>query len=246
MRIAEFGTRRRRSRQWQEEVVLKMAQELKDQFVGTSNMYLAMKYGFQPIGTMAHELFMIGAGVNGSTDEGIKNSVWTILRQYHELYPDLSTALPDTFGTDFFFREIPEDLAVCYTDYRHDSDDPIRYANKVLAFIRERSLDLKTKGIPFSDGLTGESSIRIYKEIGDKIRSIYAPGTDATCDFGLNTLSIVMKAVYATGGDGIRRPLVKLSDNLAKATGEDAREIDRYKKIFGYKTEEHEFVACKS
>ena len=52
--FAEFGSRRRLSREWEEVVVRRLSQETKN-CVGTSNVYFAMKYGIKPIGTYAHE-----------------------------------------------------------------------------------------------------------------------------------------------------------------------------------------------
>ncbi|HEY5309246.1 MAG TPA: nicotinate phosphoribosyltransferase, partial [Casimicrobiaceae bacterium] len=54
-RIADYGTRRRFSRAWQEEVVRNLKTGLGAHFVGTSNVRLAMDQGLTPLGTMAHE-----------------------------------------------------------------------------------------------------------------------------------------------------------------------------------------------
>src|SRR3989344_1212364 len=56
--FSDFGTRRRASRQWQDDVIDVMANQLPKQFRGTSNVHLAMKYNLVPIGTSAHELFI--------------------------------------------------------------------------------------------------------------------------------------------------------------------------------------------
>ena len=45
---------------------------------------------------------------------------------------------------------------------------------------------------------------------------------------GYKPLSIVVKAIEANG-----RPLIKLSDNIAKAIGNE-KVIDKYKKVFVY------------
>ena len=53
--FADFGTRRRFSRSWHDEVVATLAQEIPDSLRGTSNVRLAQALGLVPIGTMAHE-----------------------------------------------------------------------------------------------------------------------------------------------------------------------------------------------
>ncbi|MFH1026848.1 MAG: nicotinate phosphoribosyltransferase, partial [Pseudomonadota bacterium] len=54
-RYADFGGRRRESRDWHDYTVQRQAEALPHHFIGTSNMLLAMKYGLTPVGTMAHE-----------------------------------------------------------------------------------------------------------------------------------------------------------------------------------------------
>src|SRR5262249_6878062 len=58
LRIAEFGTRRRHSFLWQEWVVKQFKKNLGPSFIGTSNLWLAIKYHVDAIGTNAHELPM--------------------------------------------------------------------------------------------------------------------------------------------------------------------------------------------
>ena len=54
-KIADYGTRRRFSGRWHEEVILTLKDGLREQFAGTSNVFYAMKHGLTPLGTMAHE-----------------------------------------------------------------------------------------------------------------------------------------------------------------------------------------------
>ena len=61
--FAEFGCRRRLSREWQDYM---FSQILTDKHcVGTSNVYLAMKYDVTPIGTYAHEYVQMFQGIPG-------------------------------------------------------------------------------------------------------------------------------------------------------------------------------------
>jgi len=73
-----------------------------------------MKYGILPMGTNAHEMFMVVAGLLGKngSDVGIIQATETVLGSWWKQYGwGLSVALTDTFGTDLFFREaVPASL----------------------------------------------------------------------------------------------------------------------------------------
>ena len=69
--FCDFGTRRRFSRSWQEYVLRVLAQEMPGQMLGTSNTTIAMQYGLLPLGTMAHEMYMVLAGVMAQSDDAI-------------------------------------------------------------------------------------------------------------------------------------------------------------------------------
>jgi len=106
MRFSDFGGRRRFSRAWQMEVLRRLAEELPDQFLGTSNVEMAFRLGLTPIGTMGHEMFMALSGIGGEDEEAIRASHNRTLREWWEAYgPGLSVALTDTYGTDFFFQD---------------------------------------------------------------------------------------------------------------------------------------------
>lgn len=55
LKIADYGTRRRFSKEWHSTVLDTLKANLKDQFAGTSNVRLAMEKNLIPLGTMAHE-----------------------------------------------------------------------------------------------------------------------------------------------------------------------------------------------
>ena len=54
-RISDYGTRRRFSLAWQEEVLQTLKREVPESFAGTSNVWFAMRNNLTPLGTMAHE-----------------------------------------------------------------------------------------------------------------------------------------------------------------------------------------------
>ena len=134
-KFAEFGTRRRLSREWQEYVLKELLTTGK--CVGTSNVSLAMKYGITPIGTYAHEYVQMFQGVPGVT-LAYTNKV-ALDEWFAEYQGDLGTALTDTLGTDLFLKDFNKLQATCYTGVRHDSGDPIAWGDNIIAHYDEAS-----------------------------------------------------------------------------------------------------------
>ncbi len=229
--IIEFGTRRRFSREWQERVLTMLIAAIPDQLLGTSNVYLAMKYEIPMVGTMAHELFMVIAAINDETDESLRSSHNLVLREWWDEYgADLSIALTDTFGTDFFFQDMTEEQAHMWRGGRQDSGDPFEYGRKAQAFYQKYGIDTKTKMMVPSDGLDLDLIISIWEEFHDTFQLAYGWGTNLTNDLGFAALSLVIKVINAN-----KRRTVKLSDNMAKAMG-DPKDVERYKQTFDHTT----------
>ena len=229
IKFTDFGTRRRASQNWQSLVVNTLKHTLPTtQFMGTSNVQLAMDYNLLPIGTFAHELPMIASGIWYNTDEELKTSHGRILDMWFDLYGEkLSIALTDTFGTKFFFEDF-NNRAGNWNGLRQDSGDPFVFGEDAIAYYKMRNIDPMTKTVVFSDGLDIEKIIELYLRFDGRINIVFGWGTTLTNDLGYETLSIVMKAVKANGNE-----LVKLSDNLKKATGSEPV-LNRYKCVFGY------------
>lgn len=231
--FVEFGTRRRFSKDIQGTLVGLLATGLQNSkaLIGTSNVYLAKSYNLKPIGTMAHELPMVCAGLGDYHIDVLKKSHNKMLQQWYYLYgEELSIALTDTFGTGFFFKDFTKEKAELWKGLRQDSGDPIEFGKKAIKFYKKYGIDPKEKLIIFSDGLVINRIYEIEKAFKGKIKTAYGWGTNLTNDVGAEPLSIVVKAIEANG-----RPLVKLSDNVAKALG-TPKIIEKYKKAFGYKS----------
>jgi nicotinate phosphoribosyltransferase len=240
---SDFGTRRRASARHQEELVTIAANELPDQFRGTSNVYLAHKLNLMPIGTDAHETKMVPAGLADIASNGDRDA---IRASQHEVAKawwkktgfGLSIALTDTYGTKFIFETAPPELAVDWKGTRHDSGDRFRYTEKAIQWYRRHGVNPENKIIIFSDGLELNSMIQNYYYCRGKINSTNGWGTNKTNDFeprpdiGLIPLSLVVKPSRVSFG-GESRGLVKLSDNIAKAMG-TPEDIARYKGYFDY------------
>lgn len=227
--FSDFGTRRRFSRDWQSYVVRVLAQELPGQCLGTSNTAMAMQYGLLPIGTLAHEMFMVMAGMMADDDVTLRASHNRVLQEWWDEYGwGLSIALTDTYGTDFFFRDMTAAQARAWKGLRQDSGDPMAFGEKAIAFYQRHGIDPRDKLLVFSDGLDLGTMLKLADHFAGRIRVTFGWGTNLTNDLGLDALSLVIKVVEVNG-----RRTVKLSDNLAKATGE-AQDIERYKRVFGH------------
>lgn len=225
--FSEFGTRRRRSFELHDQVVKNLT-GLKV-FTGTSNVFLAMKYGVHPIGTVAHEWIM-----GNSALVGLRNANHFALENWAGIYKgELGIALSDTFGSEAFFANFDKKLSKLYDGVRHDSGDPIRFADRVIEHYREIGIDPLKKMIVFSDSLHARDALRIKEHCREKINCTFGIGTSLTNNpefFSTSPpLNMVIKLHTIDG-----TPVVKLSDDEGKETGDrDALRVANY--IFGRK-----------
>jgi len=227
--FSDFGTRRRFSRGWQEYVIRVLAQEIPGQLLGTSNTAMAMQYGLLPMGTMAHEMYMVMAVAMAENDDTIRTSHNRVLQEWWEEYGwGLSIALTDTYGTDFFFRDMTTEQARTWKGLRQDSGDPMAFGEQAIAFYERHGIDPRDKLVVFSDGLDLGTIVKLADHFAGRLRVSFGWGTNLTNDLGFEALSLVVKVVEANG-----HRTVKLSDNLAKATGE-AHDIERFQHVFGH------------
>ncbi|UBB88729.1 nicotinate phosphoribosyltransferase [Candidatus Kaistella beijingensis] len=214
--FAEFGTRRRHSYKVQDLVVEALVQNKTSKFIGSSNVHFAMKYGVKPIGTHAHEWFMFHAA-----EYGFKMANALSLEHWVDVYRgDLGVALSDTYTTDVFFQQFDKKFAKLFDGVRHDSGDPIEFANKTIKHYKENGINPLFKYIIFSDGLNLEKVEEITKACKDRIGISFGIGTNLTNDVGLKPMNIVMKLIAAQSINGDWIPTVKLSDEKGKYTGD--------------------------
>lgn len=215
IQFADFGTRRRFSKRWHEYVIGRLVNECPDNLIGVSSVGFAQKFELTPIGTCAHEMDMVYAALADKVGRDPLEGHSEMMSDWEEIYDEnLSTALPDTFGSQFFFADMTPEQAEHWKAIRHDSGDPVKFGEQVIAFYEELGIDPLTKTIVFSDGLDIETIIMLADHFKDRVKLVFGWGTTLTNDLGLQPLSIVMKA---TEVDGI--PTVKLSDNKGKHTG---------------------------
>lgn len=225
----EFGTRRRESYQNQDYVIGRLKARVPGNIVGTSNVHLAKKHDLVSMGTEAHERYMVLAAIMGETDTGLRASHNLAIDQWFEEYgAALSVNLTDTFGTDFFFKDMGQRQAELGKGMRQDSGDPFLFKKRQIEFYEQRGIDPTNKLFVPSDGLDVDKIVALNNYLPERIKQVAGWGTNLTNDMGFQTLSLVMKAVEANG-----RPTVKLSDNPAKAIG-PAEEVARYQRVFEY------------
>ncbi len=223
IKFSDFGTRRRFSYDWQEHVVTRIATELPDNFLGTSNIFLAHKLGLKPIGTFAHELLMVYAALEDKAGNDPLTGQRKVFQDWNEVYRgDLSTALTDTFTTPFFFADFTPEQARAWKSLRHDSGDPFDFGDEVIEFYESLGINPLEKTIVFSDNLDIDKIFELADYFQGKINIIFGWGTTLMNDLGIETNNFVMKAVRADGQDA-----VKLSDAKGKHTGNEA-DVVRY------------------
>jgi nicotinate phosphoribosyltransferase len=228
-KFAEFGCRRRLSREWQDYVLEHLLDT--EKCVGTSNVYLAMKYGCKPIGTYAHEYVQMYQGVEGVQ---LAHTNKMAMQEWFEEYKgDNGTALTDTLGTDLFLRDFDWLQATCYTGVRHDSGDPIEWGEKLIAHYQKLGIDPKTKTLLFSDSLDFDKAQAIYDHFKDRINVSFGIGTFLTNDTEVDALNIVIKLQYVNG-----HPVAKLSDNPAKTMCQDADYVTYLRNAVDYRLKE--------
>jgi len=230
-----FSTRRRFHRAWQRYAVHRTMEALGCQFRGTSNVETSRDFDGIPMGTSSHQMFMVVAAIFSLIDGMLRASHNIALQQWFQLYGwELSIALTDAFGTDFFFRDFTPEQAREWKGLRQDSGDPFEFARKAIAFYRKHGINPLDKLIIFSDGLDADLIVRLWLEFEQQIKVTFGWGTLFGNDLGIPALSIVIKAVRARlNANSPWMNAVKLTDNLNKAMGPKA-DIEHYREVFGH------------
>ncbi|AOV05658.1 MULTISPECIES: nicotinate phosphoribosyltransferase [Delftia] len=237
LKIADYGTRRRFSRAWHEEVLRVLCARLgrpgasaesEGQFAGTSNVLYAMKLGVRPLGTLAHEYLQacqsLGPRLRDSQIFGFES--WA--REYRG---DLGIALSDVYGMSAFLRDF--DLYFCklFDGARHDSGDPFEWGERLLAHYRANRIDPLTKTLIFSDGLTVPRTIELFQRFHGRCQLAFGIGTNLTNDLGDAPdhvpLQIVIKMTRCNG-----QPVAKLSDTPGKSMCDDEKYLAYLRQVF--------------
>lgn len=225
--FSEFGTRRRYSREWHEQVIQILKAELRDYLVGSSNVLFAKNFHLEPVGTMAHEYIQAcqALGPRLLYSQRFAFEVWA-----QEYRGDLGIALSDTYSIDAFLNDF--DLYFCklFDGARQDSGDPFYWAERMIAHYQRMNIDPLTKTLVFSDALDFQTALNIFERFSHQTKPMFGIGTNLTNDLGHKPLEIVIKMISCNG-----QPVAKISDSPEKIMCRDPSYLAYLKQVFHIK-----------
>ncbi|WP_310625194.1 nicotinate phosphoribosyltransferase [Limnohabitans sp.] len=228
LKIADYGTRRRFSKAWHEEILRVLISRLgtgsEGQFAGTSNALFAMKLGLTPLGTMAHEYLQACQALGPRLRDSQVFGFETWAREYRG---DLGIALSDVYGIEPFLRDFDMYFCKLFDGARHDSGDPFTWGERMITHYRNNRVDPMTKTLIFSDGLTIEKIIALYQQFRGRCQLAFGIGTNLTNDLGYEPLQIVIKMTQCNG-----QPVAKLSDTPSKNMCQDEKYLAYLRQVF--------------
>ena len=226
-KFTDFGTRRRFSKEWHYQVVEILKNELPNNFVGTSNIYLARELGMTPIGTMAHEFMQAAQAMGPRLVDSQAYALETWVKEYRGR---LGIALTDVVGMDAFLRDFDLYFAKLFDGLRHDSGCPFEWAEKAISHYKKLKIDPMSKTLVFSDGLDFPTALKIYDAFKGETNVAFGIGTNLTNDLGVEALNIVIKMTRCRN-----QPVAKISDSPGKEMCEDDAFLQYLANVFQIK-----------
>ena len=224
-KISDYGTRRRFSLAWQEEVLQTLKREVPEYLAGTSNVWFAMRNNLTPLGTMAHEYMQACQALGPRLRD---SQVFAFDKWAQEYRGDLGIALSDTYGFDAFLRDFDMYFCKLFDGTRHDSGDPFEWGERMIAHYRKNRVDPHTKQLIFSDQLSFPLAIEIARRFHGRARTSFGIGTNLTNDLGYEPINIVLKMTECNG-----QPVAKVSDAPGKTISKDAGYLAYLRQVFG-------------
>ena len=119
---------------------------------------------------------------------------------------------------------------------RHDSGDPLKFADQTIEHYQKLGIDPLSKTIIFSDALNYEKVVNIAAYCKGRIGVSFGIGTNFTNDVGLEPMNIVIKMTEALPEAESWTAVVKLSDVAGKHSG-DTRTIELAKEVLGIRND---------
>ena len=227
--FSEFGLRRRYSSKMQDWLIKYIVDKKTPGFVGTSNVYLAKKYGIKACGTMAHEMFQL---LQGHHEFNPAYSNMLVLKSWVKEYmTDNGIALTDCIGTDCFLLDFNKTYATLFSGVRHDSGDPIAWGEKMVAHYNKLGIDPMTKTLLFSDSLNFEKATSIKKHFDGKCKVAFGLGTFLSNPLtSVESLNIVCKLTEVNGS-----ACAKISDTPGKGMCRDEEYVEYLKRCIDWR-----------
>ena len=228
LKIADYGTRRRFSREWQRAVLQTLQADLgtgpDGQLTGTSNVLFAMELGMRPMGTMAHEYLQACQALGPRLRD---SQVFGFEKWAQEYRGDLGIALSDVYGMNAFLRDFDMYFCKLFDGARHDSGDPFQWGERMIEHYQANRVDPRSKVIIFSDGLTIPRCIELHERFRGRIQTAFGVGTNLTNDLGPDALQLVLKMIECNG-----QPVAKISDTPGKTMVEDEGYLAYLRQVF--------------
>lgn len=233
--FSEFGLRRRLNRNIQEYIAYRLAEAQRkgeignSVYLGTSNVYLAMKTGVKPIGTMAHEIIEIVGQGDPTRNPAYSNRI--MMDEWQDEFKGLNGIyLTDCIRTDLMLLDLTRNDARLWDGYRQDSGDPIEWGEKIIAKLVELGVDPKTKTLLWSDSLNFEKATNILNHFRGRCKVGFGIGTFITNDTFEKALNQVMKVVKVNGMD-----VAKVSDSEGKGMCQSADYVEYLTRCLNYR-----------
>jgi nicotinate phosphoribosyltransferase len=226
LKFSEFGTRRRYSFNLHKLIVDRLKEKCPINCVGTSNVYLAMKYDMTPIGTFPHEWIMFHGAI-----WGYQEANYLGMRDWVRTYDgNLGIFLMDTYTSKVGLKNMSLKFAKLFDGVRCDSGDEYKIGNAVIERYKELNIDPTTKSIVFSNALDFKKYLDIYNYFKGRIKVSAGIGTNLTNDTEFKPANIVMKlSKCRINSNQEWRKCIKISDDLGKHLGDDKEfEIAKY------------------
>jgi len=224
-KISDYGTRRRFSFGWHEEVIRTLKEEIPQSFAGTSNVLLAMRHGVTPLGTLAHEYMQACQALGPRLRDA---QIFALDKWAQEYRGDLGIALSDTYGTEAFLRDFDMYFCKLFDGARHDSGDPFVWGEKMIAHYQRNRVDPHSKTLIFSDQLSVPLAIEIAQRFHGRARTAFGIGTNLTNDVGFEPINIVIKMTECNG-----QPVAKVSDAPGKTVSTDPGYLAYLRQVYG-------------
>lgn len=238
-KFVDFGLRRALSPKT-EDVVVKalmdadrdMAGKCTGKFLGTSNVWLAIKYNLPIAGTQAHEWYCGIAGILGSPLE----ANYVGMKKWAEVFKgDLGLILYDSYGFDAWANNLSVELARGMAGVRQDSGEPHQQLEMLEKKFNELGVDFKTKTLCFSNALTVDEAIELQHFAETRCKPTFGIGGHFTNTFEffpkeMKPLNVVIKLIEIKITE--KRPFMnktcKFSCDSGKTTG-DKDIVEKFK-----------------